>query len=335
MRGVRFVSLGMLASGLWLGEASSSFANDTMATIGAGGLQFQKTDEVRMEREDLYLSPKGVRVAYEFRNLTDHDVRMTVAFPMPDVDVLGMSETPHKFHLSSREGDIFDFHVQVNGLEIVTALDARAYKADQPDKEVTAILKKSKMPLLAESTERGHDKPDLKVLDAEGLIDQEGLHPNWIVRTNFHWEQVFPAGQTIQITHRYKPVVGADYLSADEPQYPSYAQWCPDKAFANATKSLPPDTHGMLPATTLEYILKTGANWAGPIRRFRLEIDKAGADLLSLCPMPGLQLQRRGQAFVAEASEYTPTSDIKILFVDRACEKAPCEFGASLPGLRH
>ena len=102
MRGARFVVIGMVACGLFAGRPSELFANDTMATIGAGGLQFQKTDDIRMEREDLYLGLQEVRVSYVFRNLTDHDVRMTVAFPMPDVDVLGMSERPHEFHLSSR-----------------------------------------------------------------------------------------------------------------------------------------------------------------------------------------------------------------------------------------
>jgi hypothetical protein len=318
MRGARFVVIGMFACGLWLAEPSRSFANDTMATIGAGGLQFQKTDEVRMEREELYLSPEEVRVTYAFRNLTDHDVRMTVAFPMPDVDVFGMSETPHEFHLSSREGDIFDFHVQVNGLEIVSALDARAYRYDQPDKEVTATLRKYKQPLLDEFVEQPRDKPDLKALVAEGLIDDDGLHPYWTVKTSFHWEQVFPAGQTIQITHHYKPVVGGTYGSGDAFNDPGgyYAPWCPDKDFANASAALPADRNG-LRMKELEYVLKTGANWAGPIGQFRVEIDKSSADLVSLCPIPSLKLQRRGHSFIAEASQYVPTSDIKILFVAR------------------
>jgi Domain of unknown function (DUF4424) len=334
MHGVRSVFLSMLVCGLWLGEPSRSWANDTMATFGAGGLQFEQTDEVRMEREELYLSPEEVRVSYAFRNLTDHDVRMTVAFPMPDVDVLAMSETPHKFHLSSRDGDIFDFHVSVNGLEIVSALDVRAYRSDQPDKEVTAILKKYKEPLLDESKERLRDKPDIKALIAEGLFEEDGEHPNWIVKANFHWEQVFPAGQTIEITHRYKPVTGGTHMGTevtvnDPKDY--FAPWCPDKAFATAMKVLPSDGNRLVEQTSLEYILKTGANWAGPIGRFRLEINKAGADLISLCPVPGLKLERRGQSFVAEASQYVPTTDIKLMFVYRACDKAPC-VDATWPG---
>lgn len=334
MRRVSRILLSILASGLWLGQPSSSRANDTMATIGAGGLQFQKTDEIRMEREELYLSPVEVRVSYVFHNLTDHDVRMTVAFPMPDIDVLDMSETPHKFHRSSREGDVFDFHVRVDGLEIAAAIDARAYKHDQPDKEVTAILKKYKMPILAELGKQA-EKSDTRGLVAEGLLGADELHPFWFVKTNFHWEQVFPARQTILISHRYKPVIGGFHMGTEisltDPR-DNLASWCPDKGFASAAKTLPADENAMLEAATLEYIVKTGANWAGPISRFRLEIDKAGADLVSLCPIPGLKLERRGQSFVAEATQYVPTADIKLLFVYRACDKAPCGINATWPG---
>jgi hypothetical protein len=338
MCSVRFFLLSMLALLGWIAEPSRSLANDSQVMFGAGGLQFQQTDEVRMEREELYLSPREVRVSYVFRNLTDHGVHMTVAFPMPDVDVGEMVEAPHEFHPSSRDGDIFDFHVEVNGLEIVSDLDARAYRADQPDKEVTAILKESRMPLLSEPGVSGQYKADTKALVAAGLMseDQSGnLRLNWIVKANFHWRQIFPAGQTTRITHRYKPVIGfywsGNEISVDDR---NLSDVCPDKAFVDALKALPVTPPDHLAAyETVQYILKTGANWAGPIGRFRLEINKARADLVSLCPIRGLKLERRGQSFVAEAAQYVPTTDIRLLFVYRGCDKAPCKVGDLPPGL--
>lgn len=330
---LKLFSRGALIGGLWLAAASGALANDTSATIGAGGLQFQQTNDVRMEREDLYLSPREVRVSYVFRNVTDRDVTMTVAFPMPDIDVFDMEETPHEFHLSHKDGDIFDFHVAVNGREIVSDLDARAYRRDRPDQEVTAILKKHKMPLLWEVPRGATMAPDKDALAAEGLLrkldgDPNGdLHANWIVKANFHWQQTFPAGQATRITHRYKPVTGFSWGL-------SLGDVCPDKAFDAALKALPANSDNLVPSERLDYILKTGGNWAGPIGRFRLEISKGRADLVSLCPVAGLKLQRHGQSFVAEASEYVPTTDIKLLFVYRACAKAPCAIGDSPPGLR-
>lgn len=321
--------LGMLAGALWLVAPFASIANDTSATIGAGGLQFQQTNDVRMEHEELYLSPREVRVSYVFRNITSRDVTMTVAFPMPDIDVSEMEETPHDFHLSQNDGDIFDFHVAVDGREIVSDLDARAYRRDRPDQEVTAILKKYKMPLLWEVPRGVTVTPDNDALVVEGLLEKSDndFHANWIVKANFHWQQTFPAGQITRITHRYKPVIGFSW----GPDGPDVV--CPDKAFNAALEALPATRDGTRPYERLDYILKTGGNWAGPISQFRLEIDKGRADLVSLCPVPGLKLQRRGQSFIAEASQYVPTTDIKLMFVYRACAKAPCEIGDRPPGL--
>jgi hypothetical protein len=65
----------------------------------------------------------------------------------------------------------------------------------------------------------------------------------------------------------------------------------------------------------VQYVLKTGANWRGPIGRFELQIDKGGADLVSTCPIPGLSLQRAPYGFNAVVKDYTPSSDLDILFV--------------------
>jgi hypothetical protein len=41
----------------------------------------------------------------------------------------------------------------------------------------------------------------------------------------------------------------------------------------------------------------------------------ARADLISTCPIRGLHLQRAPYGFNAVANDYTPTSDLDILFV--------------------
>jgi hypothetical protein len=322
-----------LALGLCAVWPNALYANDTMARFGAGGLQFQQTNELRMEREDLYLSPLEVRVSYIFRNLTDHDVSGVVAFPMPKISVGQMSETPHKFHESERDGDIFDFRVEVNGRPVAAEFDARAYiNNGSAEKDVTDTLKKYGLSLV-DPDHVSLDKNVASELANLGVLMADELHhPLWSVKATYHWVQAFPARQETRITHRYKPVLGSSRLSAEIPaNSPTDVEWCRDKGFDNAVTALPADDNATLLTTELEYILKTGANWAGSIGKFRLEINKAGADLVSLCPIPGLKLERRGQSFVAEASQYTPTTDIKLLFVYRACDKAPCR-NADFPG---
>jgi hypothetical protein len=320
-------------------------ANDSTAAFGAGGLQFEQTDKVRMEREDLYLSPREVRVSYVFRNLTETDVQARVGFPMPEIDVFNAIMRHYQFHKSDRDGDVFDFHVEVNGRPVTAEYDARGYirKVGNPELDVTELLKKHKVALI--DPRESVDKDAMAELLTVGVYlrsEELGLgngqfYPSWFVRASFHWTQMFPARQQVRITHRYKPVLGSsamysvNEIKATEPSAGT-GEWCADQAFLRALKKLPADPiNNALLTTWLEYVLKTGANWAGPIGKFRLEIDKAGADLVSLCPIPGLKVERRGQSFVAEAAQYAPTRDIKLLFVYRACDKAPCG-RASWPG---
>ncbi|MBR1218451.1 DUF4424 family protein [Bradyrhizobium sp. U87765 SZCCT0131] len=310
-----------------------------MAVFAAGGLQFQPTSELRMTSEDLYLSPLEVRVSYTFLNLTGHDVSGTVAFPMPEISVAEMSERPHKFHGSSLEGDIFDFHVEAAGELIKPQADIYAFVKDRKgvEKDVTEVLRKYRVPVIKpDPTYSTLTTDEMKALVAAGVVDNdEDHHPLWSVRTTFHWQQTFPAGQSISITHRYKPIVGGSWIRANIPSDDGRSQeFCFDKTFARSAQALPADDNGMLGETQLEYILKTGANWAGPIGTFRLEIAKGSADLVSLCPIPGLKLEWRSQSFIAEAKQYTPTTDIKLLFLYRACDKAPCQSNMpSWPGL--
>jgi hypothetical protein len=70
----------------------------------------------------------------------------------------------------------------------------------------------------------------------------------------------------------------------------------------------------MLQERRISYVLKTGANWAGPIKSFRLLIDK-GSALVSYCA--GALNSSSRQALDVSAVDFTPTRDLKLLFVDR------------------
>ena len=61
-------------------SGAPSRADDSTATLGAGGLALEKTDKIALVSEDLHLSPTAVRVSYRFRNLADVDTETLVAF---------------------------------------------------------------------------------------------------------------------------------------------------------------------------------------------------------------------------------------------------------------
>src|SRR4051794_15808858 len=76
--------IGLLVAGV-VGFVSSALANDSMATLEAGGLQFITTQDVEMASEDLFVSPAKVKVVYQFKNDAKTDQHALIAFPMPDI----------------------------------------------------------------------------------------------------------------------------------------------------------------------------------------------------------------------------------------------------------
>ncbi len=66
-----------------------AFGNDVEGGWGlTGGLVFKKNEAITMLSEDLFLSPKLVRVTYTYQNTTSEDVNILVAFPVPSPERL-------------------------------------------------------------------------------------------------------------------------------------------------------------------------------------------------------------------------------------------------------
>ncbi len=68
---------------LILVHASEAVANDSAARFGAGGIEFEKSEHIRLLEEVLSISTKEVHVRYRFLNESDRDIQATVAFPLP------------------------------------------------------------------------------------------------------------------------------------------------------------------------------------------------------------------------------------------------------------
>jgi len=66
----------------------------------------------------------------------------------------------------------------------------------------------------------------------------------------------------------------------------------------------------------ISYVLKTGANWAGPIKEFRLVIDKGDASsLVSFCG-DGIKKISPTQ-FEMKKTDYTPEGDLGVLILKK------------------
>ena len=94
-------------------------ANDSAAELSIGGLQFVRTKDVAMASEELRIGLDRVSVRYQFVNQTSKPVALTVAFPLPDID------------LSEAENIAFPSSDPVNFVAFETRIDGNAVPRDR------------------------------------------------------------------------------------------------------------------------------------------------------------------------------------------------------------
>jgi hypothetical protein len=132
--------------------------------------------------------------------------------------------------------------------------------------------------------------------DPDGKIWQTDYTPVWTLKSTYSWEADFPAGETVDVEHSYTPSVGGTvavtFLSDPYEDYDPAAEYlkkyCTDDGFIKAVKKTlaAPDQPYSAPFTEswISYIWSTGSNWSGPIKKFRLTIDKGRPEnLVSFC----------------------------------------------------
>lgn len=324
----RLLTAGLLT----LFPACAALANDSTAELRAGGLIFVPNDAIAMRSEDLFISPAEVKVHYVFENTSDKDVTVLVAFPMPELQgqVDFMEAVP-----SQDPVNFMQFETRVNGKPVAANVEQRV-TAQGVDR--TQMLQGLDIPLAphlpATSDALGklpQDKIDELVrlgmvvamqFDAGKGMETE-IDPLWRLDTTYYWEQTFAAKSTTEVDHRYKPGVGltvavtfADKASRNTPEFREYQRkYCMDAAFLNAVDKKVAAAKGNGPMEgRIDYILKTAANWAESIGKFRLVIDKGAPDnLVSFCG-EGVKKISPTQ-FEMRKTDYMPYGDLHILLV--------------------
>ncbi|MGU3493549.1 DUF4424 domain-containing protein [Xanthobacteraceae bacterium A53D] len=325
-----------LAPALAVAPALPALANDTTAHLDAGGLVFVQNDVVEMKSEDLFISTEEVRVRYVFRNKTKDDQKVMVAFPMPDITV-----TESEISIPDNASDNFlDFKTSVDGKPVETQLDQRAVAVNI---DRTDLLKSLNIPLApylpgvvkaldALPADKGKQLVDMGVIRVDEYDAGKGWErhyaPLWTLKSTYYWTQTFPAGRDIVVEHKYRPSVGGSvgtiigYKSRDDMLEREQAEmvrtYCIDKSFiaavdraAKATKDASSPPFGDL---KVHYVLKTGANWAGPIGDFTLTVDKGKPEnLVSFC---GKDVKKISPTqFQMKAKDFWPTEDLGILIL--------------------
>lgn len=92
-----------------------SYANDTLSTLGLGGLEFKQTPDIRMEEEQLFISKDLITVGYKFKNNTNKDITERVAFPLPELTAEGYDDSDAIYNIQPNTKNPINFKLTVNG----------------------------------------------------------------------------------------------------------------------------------------------------------------------------------------------------------------------------
>jgi hypothetical protein len=322
--------------------AAPARANDSTAELATGGLIFVQNDDVEMRAEDLFISTKEVRVKYRFFNKAAKDVTVLVAFPLPEVRI---SEQDQNISLPTENPvNILDFKTSADGQPVTTKVEQRVFAVGI---ERTQYLRDLDIPLAphVRATSDALDKlppekwddlvrlglAEIEEYDA-GKGMQKHLAPRWGLKTTFYWEQTFPAQKETVIEHQYKPSVGGSAqtdlgapYALKEAWYGDYQRkYCIDKDFYASIDRLRKATKAEFgppySEERIDYILKTGANWSGPIKDFHLVVDKGDADsLVSFC---GDGIKKIGATqFELRKSDFVPDGNLSVLILKKVAKE--------------
>lgn len=348
---MRFVVLGLA---LWV---TPGLANDGFGGLSATGLTFGQTEAVAMESEDLTISPDRITVAYIFRNITDADVTGEVIFPLPPIPLAAQLESAWNLPADKGRDNLMDFTATVDGRSVPVTIDriavieppwqegrAPSAQYDTPGTDVTAALARHGISLSIDAEAvraqlMAMPEAQRATMKAEALADwyvptaeeaASGLRaeawPLWSVVQRHHWTQTFAAGATVRIEHSYAnhPPGGLFYWQ-DPPQEEWYQalreRYCIDAGTSRAIMQVlpkdPDDGQGFGTAWDIEYVLRTANSWAGPIKHFRLTLDKGAKDrVISLCAT-GL-VKTGPTTFVMEKTDFVPDRDLEIILIGKS-----------------
>lgn len=324
-------TLGLICALAAMAAAQSALANDSTAEMAAGGLVLKQTRDIDMVSEDLYVSAAEIRVRYVFRNRTPRPVAVTVAFPMPDRELLTEYESEVAWPA--------DFRTMVDGRPVAMQVERRAM-ARGVDR--SALLARLGIPIVPEGERtvgaigeaiarlpraEQRNLARLGLIDADSFSAPEGqVIPAWTVSEAWHWRQTFPVGRNLAVEHSYTPGVGGtagvplaspDYRDSEDGRR-AQADYCTDAAFLAALDRMAGraerDRAGYPMEQRIRYILTTGGNWRSPIGDFRLVVDKGRPDaIVSFC---GEGVRRISPTrFEVRRRNWRPDRDLAVLIV--------------------
>src|SRR5579859_2929532 len=209
-----FAALSFIAAVVCFAAASSpAQANDTSAELAIGGLTFTKNADVSMESEELKIALDAVTVRYVFLNRSTKPVTLTVAFPLPDINLADASNAAFPV---GNPLNFVGFSTRIDGKPVSFSTNQQAFSNN---KNVTATLTEMGIPIFPVGAEQ------LKINDlteqvrtravAQGLLVESGTNDKgmtlydatWTLKTSVVRQQSFQPGKPVMVEHRYRTSV--------------------------------------------------------------------------------------------------------------------------------
>jgi hypothetical protein len=343
----------LAAAGFGLLTPAGSRADDSAASIAAGGLVARRETRIVMAKEVLSISPTQVVVDYDFRNDTAQDVTTEVAFPVPPY-----TYGPDNPAIS--EASFSDFKLLIGGKPATYQTEA---KATLNGKDVTAILTADKIDIASfghlkepSGNETQTHTPDIDRLpEVEqqrlaqlGLYDAQDGWGLWTVQLKYHWTQTFPAHSTVHIQHQYTPVAGGEIMLLDtlndvaahplpagatvsitgqlsDPQ--RLQALCPDPGFlSNLIKGINAGGQGYgayAHPSWVDFILTSANTWKQPIEDFTLIVERGQPQepdtqvFVSFCPPQNAPVTKLdADRFQVHLTNFVPKIELRVGFFD-------------------
>ena len=291
-------------------------AGDAGRVAATGGLVFVQDPAIVIESQDVAIAAGEIKVTYVMRNTTGAERTILAAFPLPELDTSAIGDQPIKL-ASPQAANFVSAVFDIGGAPAQIEIEQRALAVGL---DVTAQLAAHQVSLQPfERATAGQIKRLPKVTKVDflqrGILRQEDerTEPNWTLKTTAFWRQAFPPRKAVTIVLSYRPVTAtAAYqtalLDAVRPTH------CLDAAADAAITRKVAAQGGKVTFTWASFVPGSGSSLLGPIRQFRLRLEKPTIDTVVVTcrrdfrPLGPTTLEWAAQNYLEE--------DLHVLFVD-------------------
>lgn len=234
-----------------------------------------------------------------------------------------------------KNAEIIDFLVLIDGKNKSFHRHVRAL--DPLGKDITDLLNQHRIPISSAYLRGFVEQPPMdlfpglkETLKTLGLLNIQE-QPNWQLQTTYVWENTFLSQKHTNVEHTYTPSYGSHWvdfkafdskivkvhrdrpINLDACSYDAvYLEKFLDDWKRTSTSNRAYNTRTI---EEVRYILKTGANWRGPIGKFRLEIKpNHPRDMIILAGKYLMKRQDNGVC-VVELENFTPQDDLRVWII--------------------